>query len=126
MNNPVSILPNDLREFVVQEESGWVEIRFPHAVSTPVVSVVVQTYQHGRFIEQTLQSILDQETSFQFEILVGEDGSDDGTHATSLVIKCLTFYTSYLCCCKLLGLRGLLDLVSKLSARPQSVSCAND
>ena len=86
MNNPVSILPNDLREFVVQEESGWVEIRFPHAVSTPVVSVVVQTYQHGRFIEQTLQSILDQETSFQFEILVGEDGSDDGTRE-----KCIEF-----------------------------------
>jgi glycosyltransferase involved in cell wall biosynthesis len=45
----------------------------------PLVSVSVITYQHGKFIKQCLDSILSQVTSFDFEILLGEDGSTDGT-----------------------------------------------
>ena len=45
----------------------------------PLVSVSVITYQHGKFIKQCLDSILSQITSFDFEILLGEDGSTDGT-----------------------------------------------
>lgn len=46
---------------------------------SPLVSVVVPTYQHVRFIEQCIESILQQRTTFPFEILIGEDESRDGT-----------------------------------------------
>lgn len=45
----------------------------------PLVSVCVQTYQHASYIRQCLDNILNQETSFEIEILLGEDASTDGT-----------------------------------------------
>ena len=45
----------------------------------PLVSVCIQTYQHVHYIEQCLQSVLYQQTSFPFEIILGEDDSTDGT-----------------------------------------------
>jgi glycosyltransferase involved in cell wall biosynthesis len=45
----------------------------------PAVSVCVQTYQHKDFIVQCLDGILMQETTFEYEILLGEDASKDGT-----------------------------------------------
>jgi glycosyltransferase involved in cell wall biosynthesis len=47
--------------------------------STPLVSVLVATYQHAGYIEQCLNSILEQQVDFAFELLVGEDDSTDGT-----------------------------------------------
>lgn len=43
------------------------------------LSVVMITYNHERFIAEALQSILSQRTNFDFEIVVGEDCSTDGT-----------------------------------------------
>jgi glycosyltransferase involved in cell wall biosynthesis len=45
----------------------------------PKVSVCVVTYNHGRYIRQCLQSLVDQVTDFGFEILVGDDCSSDET-----------------------------------------------
>lgn len=45
----------------------------------PKVSVMVITYNHERYIAQALDSVLMQETSFDFEINVIEDCSTDGT-----------------------------------------------
>ena len=45
----------------------------------PLVSVCIQTYQHVEFIEQCLQGVLNQQTDFDFEIILGEDESSDGT-----------------------------------------------
>lgn len=45
----------------------------------PLVSVVVTTYNHERYIEECLRSILAQKTTFSFEVLVGEDCSTDAT-----------------------------------------------
>lgn len=45
----------------------------------PLVSVCVSTYQHGQYISQCLDSILEQEADFLFEIIIGEDESTDGT-----------------------------------------------
>lgn len=46
---------------------------------TPKVSVCVVTYNQEKYIRQCLQSIVDQETNFDFEIVVGDDCSTDGT-----------------------------------------------
>lgn len=45
----------------------------------PKVSVAVQTYQHRDYIRKCLDGILMQETNFNFEILLGDDDSTDGT-----------------------------------------------
>jgi glycosyltransferase involved in cell wall biosynthesis len=43
------------------------------------LSVCVITYNHEKYIRQCLQSIVDQKLDFNFEIIVGEDCSVDGT-----------------------------------------------
>jgi len=48
---------------------------------TPKVSVCVVTYNQKKYIRQCLQSIVDQETDFDFEVIVGDDCSTDGTRA---------------------------------------------
>lgn len=45
----------------------------------PKVSVCVITYNHERFIGDCLQSIVDQETGFDVEVIVGDDCSTDKT-----------------------------------------------
>jgi glycosyltransferase involved in cell wall biosynthesis len=45
----------------------------------PVVSVLILTYNHFNYIEQAIKSVLDQKTNFDFEILIGDDCSTDGT-----------------------------------------------
>lgn len=50
-------------------------------VSRPLVSVVVPTYQHAHFIEDCIQGILMQRNLASLEVLIGEDGSTDGTRA---------------------------------------------
>ncbi len=44
-----------------------------------LVSVICITYNHENFIAQALDSILSQETNFEFEVLVGNDTSSDRT-----------------------------------------------
>lgn len=44
-----------------------------------LVSVCVVTYNHKEYIKQCLDSILMQKTDFSFEIVLGEDESNDGT-----------------------------------------------
>jgi glycosyltransferase involved in cell wall biosynthesis len=43
------------------------------------VSVIVHTYNHENFIRQTLDSILNQQVNFEFEVIVGDDASPDST-----------------------------------------------
>lgn len=45
----------------------------------PLVSVTVTTYQHANYIRECLEGILMQQTNFSYEIIIGEDGSVDGT-----------------------------------------------
>lgn len=47
----------------------------------PKVSVCVITYNQQAVIGECLQSIVDQQTDFEFEVIVGEDCSTDGTRA---------------------------------------------
>lgn len=46
---------------------------------TPKVSICVVTYNHEKYIHRCLQSIVDQETDFDFEVIVADDCSTDGT-----------------------------------------------
>lgn len=45
----------------------------------PMVSVAMITYNHEPFIVQAIESVLMQQTDFPVELVVGEDGSTDGT-----------------------------------------------
>ena len=60
-----------------QNES--VEEYYNHVSDKKLVSVCVQTYQHINYIKQCLDSILMQKTNFEFEVLLGDDESTDGT-----------------------------------------------
>ena len=53
-------------------------------MKTPKVSVCVVTYNQEKYIRQCLQSIVDQETNFNFEILVSDDCSTDATRTIVL------------------------------------------
>jgi hypothetical protein len=46
---------------------------------TPLVSVLVTPYNQKDYIRQTLDSILMQQCNFDFEVVIGEDCSTDGT-----------------------------------------------
>ena len=50
-------------------------------MSEPLLSVSVMTYNHEPYLRQCLQSLVDQETNFPYEIVVGEDCSPDGSRA---------------------------------------------
>jgi glycosyltransferase involved in cell wall biosynthesis len=43
------------------------------------VSVCMVTYNHDRYIQQSVESVLEQRTNFPIEIVIGEDGSTDNT-----------------------------------------------
>lgn len=49
------------------------------SIPNPLVSVRISTYQHVGFIRQCLDGVLAQKTDFDYEIIVGEDCSNDGT-----------------------------------------------
>ena len=48
------------------------------------VTVLVMTYNHERYVAQALDSALAQDTSFDYEVVVSEDCSTDGTRAIVL------------------------------------------
>lgn len=51
------------------------------AVDDVKVSVIVTTYNHERFVRQAVESVLAQRTDFNFEVLLADDCSTDGTLA---------------------------------------------
>lgn len=70
----------DLKQrFLAQEE--FLGTDKPVNQSSPLASITVITYQHGPYIRQCLESLLAQRTTFPYEIIIGEDGSTDGTRA---------------------------------------------
>ncbi len=45
----------------------------------PMISVLMITYNHERFIEEAVNSVLSQQTDYSFELVIGEDHSPDST-----------------------------------------------
>lgn len=58
----------------------------PVNLMSPLVSVCVPTFNHAPFIKSCLESILNQQADFSYEILIGEDDSKDGTREICLKI----------------------------------------
>mgnify|MGYP003616038683 CR=1 FL=1 len=46
-----------------------------------LVSVCMSTYNHEEYIEEALNSVLEQECDFEYEIILSNDQSSDNTHA---------------------------------------------
>lgn len=53
-------------------------------ISSKLVTIIVPTYNHEKYIEQCIDSILMQKTNFEFDILISNDGSVD---KTSTILK---------------------------------------
>lgn len=47
--------------------------------TTPLISICMLTFNHGKYLKETLKSILNQKTTFEFEILIHDDASTDNT-----------------------------------------------
>jgi glycosyltransferase involved in cell wall biosynthesis len=50
-------------------------------MSDILLSVTLICYNHERFIKQAIESVLEQETNFNFEILIADDASTDNSKA---------------------------------------------
>ena len=50
------------------------------------VSVLVTFYNQEDYVDEALQSVFDQKCDFDFEVLIGDDGSTDGTMAKLQII----------------------------------------
>jgi glycosyltransferase involved in cell wall biosynthesis len=48
-------------------------------MTNPVVSVCMVTYNHEKYIVQAIESVLNQQTTFDVELIIGEDCSSDTT-----------------------------------------------
>lgn len=48
-------------------------------MTAPLVSVCMITWNHRRYIQQAMESILAQDAPFDFELVIGDDHSTDGT-----------------------------------------------
>lgn len=62
---------HDLHLFIYEEET-MLEGKI-------LISVVVITYNHGKYVNKALDSIIEQELFSQCEVLIGDDGSKDNT-----------------------------------------------
>ena len=95
--------------------------------SNPLVSVVVLTYNQEQLIKQCLDTILSQKSSFEFELIIGEDCGNDGTRAI-----CIDYQKKYPATIKLLlqdtnqGLiKNFVDLM-RLCRGKYIAHCAGD
>ena len=48
-------------------------------MNTPLVSIIMPTYNHEKYIRQAIESVLVQECNFSYQLLIGEDFSTDKT-----------------------------------------------
>lgn len=62
----------------MKDESG---ARAAAQMEKPVISVVVVTYNHERYVRQAIEGVLAQNVDVPYEIVIGDDFSTDGTRA---------------------------------------------
>ena len=71
---PISVFDGDPMDIPCIETSD-VEKLCKH----PVVSVSMITYNHEQYIRQAIEGVMMQKTDFEFELVIGEDASQDKT-----------------------------------------------
>jgi glycosyltransferase involved in cell wall biosynthesis/RimJ/RimL family protein N-acetyltransferase len=65
---------------VIEENSDDVKMSLQLSeIKNPTVSIFVMVYNHGEFLKDCLDSLLDQKTNFNYDIVVGEDCSKDNS-----------------------------------------------
>lgn len=52
--------------------------------SSPLVSVLMITYNHGNYLADAIEGVVNQECDFSFELIIGEDASNDATRDIAL------------------------------------------
>ncbi len=86
----------------VTDPEAWREISDSDCLERdPLVSVTISTYQHAPWIAECLESILAQQCTFPYEVIIGEDGSTDGTFEI-----CEEFQRRYPCIIRLVTAGG--------------------
>ena len=77
----MSILQESDFSLRVQEliDTHIYEVSSPECCPSPMVSVALVAFNHKQYINQSLESILAQETNFTYEIVISDDCSTDGT-----------------------------------------------
>lgn len=73
---------------VAELENGFIQYKYTRQQfeevtrpSTPLLSVCIPTYNHGKYIRQCLEGVMMQQTSFAFDVIIGEDCSTDDTRS---------------------------------------------
>lgn len=65
---------------ISDEEIPCVETSDPDRIcQRPLVSVVMTTYNHEKFIREAIEGVLAQKADFEYELIIGEDCSQDAT-----------------------------------------------
>ena len=65
----------DIKNMIKTSPKEFISIERP----VPLVSICIQTYNQENYIEKCIDSILCQQTDFDFEIILGDDDSSDKT-----------------------------------------------
>ena len=71
---PIAVLDNDPMDIPCIETSDSDKL-----CKNPVVSVHMLTYNHEPYIRQAIEGVMMQKTDFEFELVIGEDCSQDKT-----------------------------------------------
>lgn len=92
------------------------------------VTIVILTYNHEQYIADALDSVFSQQTDFQFEVLVSNDGSTD--HTSEIIKKYETKYTdklTVLASSENRGIRSsLLDLAALIKGKYLAILDGDD
>lgn len=92
-----------------------------------MVTVIVVTYNHEKYVEKAIRSILEQKVNFEYEVLIGEDASTDSTRnilkkiEKSLPENFQIFYRE-----KNLGMKGNFDDLIKRAKGKYIISLESD
>ena len=55
------------------------DVASPQLVDRPVASVMMLTCNHEAFVRQAVESAVSQQAPFDYEVVIGDDGSTDRT-----------------------------------------------
>lgn len=88
------VKPENLAAVNLYEKCGFIkvsdEIKMIRDLSlelSPLVSVFMMAYNHDKFIEKAIESVIYQKTNFDFELVIGDDFSRDHTRSVIMAMN---------------------------------------